>query len=116
VLVQVEDPRTAKAVLDGYVESVLPPDGATLAVRVLPVAEVTRRLVVAGVSVHEAIAERRTLEDVVLSLTGPGSDRVDGAGRTNRPRRRDGDGDHQGSVREMDLGSLFEPRDRVDKP
>jgi hypothetical protein len=29
--------------------------------------------------VHEARAERQTLEDVVLSLTGPGSDRVDAA-------------------------------------
>ena len=42
----------------------------------LPVAEVTRKLVGAGLAVHEVVAERRTLEDVVLSLTGPGSDRV----------------------------------------
>jgi ABC-2 type transport system ATP-binding protein len=79
VLVQVEDPRAAKAVLDGHVESA---DGATLTVRALPVAEVTRRLVVAGIAVHEAVAERRTLEDVVLSMTGPGNDRVDGRGRS----------------------------------
>ena len=75
VLVQVDDPRTAKSVLDGYVESA---DGNGLAVRALPVPEVTRRLVVAGVAVQEVLAERRTLEDVVLALTGPGSDRVDG--------------------------------------
>ena len=68
--------------LDGYVESA---DGATLAVRALPVAEVTRRLVVAGIAVHEAVAERRTLEDVVLGLTGPGNDRVDGRGRVDGP-------------------------------
>jgi ABC-type multidrug transport system ATPase subunit len=110
VFVQVEDPRTAKTVLDGYVESA---DGPTLAVRVLPVAEVTRRLVAAGVAVHEAVAERRTLEDVVLSLTGPGSDRVDGAGRGDRYGGHGGT--PSGPGRETDLGSLFEPR-RVDRP
>ena len=103
VLVQVEDPRAAKTVLDGYVESA---DGSTLAVRVLPVAEVTRRLVRAGVAVHEAVAERRTLEDVVLGLTGPGSDRVDGAGRA----------DPDGSVAEVETRSLFDPRGRVGEP
>jgi len=103
VLVQVEDPRAAKTVLDGYVESA---DGSTLAVRVLPVAEVTRRLVRAGVAVHEAVAERRTLEDVVLGLTGPGSDRVDGAGRA----------DPDGSVAEAEPRSLFDPRGRVGEP
>ena len=74
VLVQVDDPRAAKSVLDGFVESA---DGSSLAVRALPAAEVNRRLVAAGVPVHEIVAERRTLEDVVLDLTGPGSDRVD---------------------------------------
>jgi ABC-type multidrug transport system ATPase subunit len=76
VLVQVDDPQAAKDALNGHVESA---DGSALAIRALPVAEVTRRLVSAGVAVHEAVAERRTLEDVVLALTGPGSDRVDGA-------------------------------------
>ncbi len=91
VLVQVEDPVTAKSVLDGFVESA---DGAALAVRGLPAAEVNRRLVAAGVAVHEVVAERRSLEDVVLALTGSGSDRIDG------------------DVPETDLGSLFEPRHR----
>ena len=95
VLVQVGDPVTAKSVLDGYVESA---DGAALAVRALPAAEVNRRLVAAGVPVHEVVAQRRTLEDVVLGLTGPGSDRVDGA------------------ADETDAGSLFEPRDRGAAP
>jgi ABC-type multidrug transport system ATPase subunit len=98
VLVQVEDPRTAKSVLDGYVESA---DGNGLAIRALPVPEVTRRLVVAGVGVLEVVAERRTLEDVVLTLTGPGSDRVDGTDGV------DGlDGDPAEPV------SLFAPRDQ----
>ena len=82
VLVQVDDPQAAKDALNGHVESA---DGASLAIHSLPVAEVTRRLVGAGVAVHEAVAERRTLEDVVLALTGPGSDRVDGHDGSNDP-------------------------------
>jgi ABC-type multidrug transport system ATPase subunit len=39
-------------------------------------AEVNAELVRAGVRVREIAVERRTLEEVVLSMTGPGSDRV----------------------------------------
>jgi ABC-2 type transport system ATP-binding protein len=106
VLVEVDDPRAASAALDGYVESV---DGTSLAVRVLSVPEVTRRLVGAGVDVQEVRAERRTLEDVVLTLTGPGSDRVDG-GPAPAPAAKE-----QVTVPETDLGSLFEPRDPADR-
>jgi hypothetical protein len=42
------------------------------------VPELTRRLVEAGIGVQEVTPERNTLEGVVLSLTGPGSDRIDG--------------------------------------
>jgi ABC-type multidrug transport system ATPase subunit len=80
VLVELDDAVAARAVLDGHVESAA---GRELVVRGLPVAEVTRRLVDAGLAVHEARPERRSLEDVVLALTGPGSDRVDG-GRSQR--------------------------------
>jgi ABC-2 type transport system ATP-binding protein len=73
VLVELDDATAAKAVFDGQVAAA---EGRRLVVQGLPVAEVTRRLVVAGLPVHEAVAERQTLEDVVLSLTGPGSDRV----------------------------------------
>jgi ABC-type multidrug transport system ATPase subunit len=76
VLVELDDASAAKDVFDGRVESAA---GRRLVVDGLPVAEVTRRLVGAGLAVHEARAERQTLEDVVLSLTGPGSDRVDAA-------------------------------------
>jgi ABC-2 type transport system ATP-binding protein len=75
VLVELDDAVAARAVLDGHVESA---SARELVVRGMPVSEVTRRLVDAGLPVHEARAERRSLEDVVLSLTGPGSDRVDG--------------------------------------
>jgi ABC-2 type transport system ATP-binding protein len=80
VLVRVSDAAAARGVLDGHVESA---NGHAIAVRDLPVAEVTRRLVRADLAVHEVVAERSTLEEVVLRLTGPGSDRVDG-------RRHDG--------------------------
>jgi ABC-2 type transport system ATP-binding protein len=108
VLVEVGDPRAASAALDGYVESV---DGAVLAVRVLPVPEVARRLVGAGVAVLEVRAERRTLEDVVLTLTGPGSDRVDGAGPASPVAQ-----EQPVTVPETDLGSMFEPRSPADRP
>jgi ABC-2 type transport system ATP-binding protein len=73
VLVELDDASAAKAVFDGRVRAA---EGRRLVVEGLPVAEVTRRLVGAGLAVHEVLAERRSLEDVVLSLTGPGSDRV----------------------------------------
>jgi ABC-type multidrug transport system ATPase subunit len=73
VLVELDDATAANAVFDGKVRAA---QGRRLVVEGLPVAEVTRRLVRAGLAVHEARAERQTLEDVVLSLTGPGSDRI----------------------------------------
>jgi ABC-type multidrug transport system ATPase subunit len=73
VVVELDDAPAAKAMFDGQVRAA---EGRRLVVEGLPVAEVTRRLVGAGLAVHEVVAERRTLEDVVLSLTGPGSDRV----------------------------------------
>jgi ABC-2 type transport system ATP-binding protein len=106
VLVQVDDAAVAARALDGYVEAA---EGTSLVLRALPVAEATRRLVGAGIPVHEAVAERQTLEDVVLGLTGPGADRVDGmlAGGT-APAGDD--------VAETDLGSLFEPSRRGEGP
>jgi hypothetical protein len=44
----------------------------------VPVDQLTRRLVEAGIAVHEAVPERLSLEALVLGLTGPGSDRVPG--------------------------------------
>jgi ABC-2 type transport system ATP-binding protein len=86
VLVQLDDAAAARAFLDGHVESAAGPE---LIVRGMPVAEVTRHLVDAGLAVHEARAERRSLEDVVLAMTGPGSDRVD-VGRREPAGAREG--------------------------
>jgi hypothetical protein len=41
--------------------------------------------VTAGVRVSEIAAERRSLEDVVLSVTGSGSDRFGGPARSDDP-------------------------------
>jgi ABC-2 type transport system ATP-binding protein len=95
-LVQVRTPHPAAAVgvLDGRV---VHRDGDLVMVRADDPAALNARLVAAGVAVHELTALRRTLEQVVLELTGPSADRVDrpgGEGRATaeadaaaRPRR-----------------------------
>ncbi len=76
-VLRVEDPDAAQGLLDGRV---LDRDGDRLVVAA-GVPEATRLLVQAGVGVLEAVPQRRRLEDLVLDLTGPGSDR---AGRDSR--------------------------------
>jgi ABC-2 type transport system ATP-binding protein len=75
VEVRVGDPDAALAVLDGHVAE---RRGDRLLVADAAVPELLRRLVERDVEVHEAVPERRTLESLVLELTGPGSDRVAG--------------------------------------
>jgi ABC-type multidrug transport system ATPase subunit len=75
-VVRVGDPAAAHALLDGRVAE---RSGDRLIVTDVPVEELTRRLVGAGIDVLEAVPERDSLESLVLALTGPGSDRVDGA-------------------------------------
>ena len=75
VLVGTPDPAAAMAVLDGQREA---RDGERLVVRHADPAELNALLVAAGVRVNSIDAERRTLEQVVLEVTGPGSDRFGG--------------------------------------
>ena len=75
VILATPDADRAVAMLDGQVDQ---RTGNRLLVREPDPADLNARLVAAGVRVEEIRAERRTLEDVVLSATGPGSDRVDG--------------------------------------
>ena len=72
----VHTPDTGRAVevLDGRVER---RDADRLVVAGTDVAALNSRLVAEGVRVTEIAAERRSLEDVVLAVTGSGSDRVD---------------------------------------
>ncbi len=74
VLVDTPDAGQAAGLLDG---SLAAREGDRLYVRGTDVAELNARLVRAGVRVTEIAAERRTLEQVVLEVTGSGSDRID---------------------------------------
>jgi ABC-type multidrug transport system ATPase subunit len=77
VLVGTPDPAEAAAVLDGQLESRV---GDRLVIRHRDPAALNALLVEAGVRVTSIHAEQRTLEQVVLDVTGPGSDRFGAAG------------------------------------
>ncbi|HEY1486179.1 MAG TPA: ABC transporter ATP-binding protein [Micromonosporaceae bacterium] len=74
IAVETPEPAAAAALLDGRIEH---RDGVHLVVRGDDVATLNTDLVRAGVPVARIAAERRTLESVVLDVTGSGSDRVD---------------------------------------
>jgi ABC-2 type transport system ATP-binding protein len=74
VIVRSPDADRAAAELNGQVAS---RDGDRLIVTGADPAELNTRLVTAGLRVIEIRPERRSLEDLVLALTGPGTDRVD---------------------------------------
>jgi ABC-2 type transport system ATP-binding protein len=78
VIVRTPDINRASALLDGRVER---RDGDRLLVADADPAEVNARLVAAGLRVSEIGPERRSLEDLMLSVTGSGSDRIDATGR-----------------------------------
>jgi ABC-2 type transport system ATP-binding protein len=73
VLLRTPDPAAVVAELDGRV---VDRSGDRLVVRHDDPAALNARLVAAGVRVEELVAERRSLEQVVLELTGHGADRV----------------------------------------
>ena len=73
VLVRTADPDLAVRLLDGRVEA---RDGDLLTVRHDDAAALAALLVGDGARLLELRSERRSLEDVVLGVTGPGSDRV----------------------------------------
>ncbi len=78
VMVRTPDADRASALLDGRVER---RDGDRLLIADADPAEVNARLVAAGLRVSEIGPERRSLEDLMLSVTGSGSDRIDATGR-----------------------------------
>ena len=71
VLVSTDDPERAVATLGGLVER---RDGADLVVRSPDPAALNTRLVEAGVPVRSLVVQRRSLEEIVLDVTGAGSD------------------------------------------
>jgi ABC-2 type transport system ATP-binding protein len=88
-MVRSPDVDRAVEVLDGRVERV---EGDMLLVEAADAAAVNLRLVAAGVRVSEFAPERRSLEDLVLAVTGSGSDRVDrGDDRVGQAADSDGD-------------------------
>jgi ABC-2 type transport system ATP-binding protein len=76
ILISTDDPERAVAALDGFVER---RDGADLVVRSTNPAALNARLVEAGVPVTSLAVQRRTLEEIVLDVTGTGSDQFGGA-------------------------------------
>ena len=78
VVVVTPDPDRAVALLDGRVDARA---GERLTIRSSDPAELNAQLVAAGLRVAELVPRRRTLEEVVLALTRPGTDRMDRTGR-----------------------------------
>jgi len=71
VLISTGDPERAVATLESLVER---RDGEDLVVRAADPAALNARLVAAGVPVRSLALERRSLEEIVLDVTGTGSD------------------------------------------
>jgi ABC-type multidrug transport system ATPase subunit len=74
VMVRSPDADRAAALLDGHLEQ---RDGDRLLVAGADPAELNARLVAAGMRVSEIGPERRSLEALMLAVTGSGSDRID---------------------------------------
>ena len=75
VVVETPDGEQAAALLDGQVER---RDGQQLLVRYSDAAALNARLVGAGLRVSLISPQQRTLEDIVLAVTGTGSDQIGG--------------------------------------
>jgi ABC-type multidrug transport system ATPase subunit len=75
IAVETPDADRVAALLDGQVEQ---RDGLHLLVRGQDAAELNARLVGAGLRVSAIGAHQRTLEEVVLAVTGTGSDHIQG--------------------------------------
>jgi ABC-type multidrug transport system ATPase subunit len=76
IIVESPDAGRAVALLDGRVEG---RSGTRLVVRYDDPAELNARLVQDGIRVTAVNEQRRSLEEIVLAITGAGSDQVDGA-------------------------------------
>ena len=109
-IVHTPDVDKAKELLDGRVELT---EVDRLLVRDTDTALLNAQLVAGGVRVTEISAERRSLEDVVLAVTGSGSDRVDRPVSRGRPPAPapgdDGDVVGQGTMAGPDKASGEQP-------
>jgi ABC-2 type transport system ATP-binding protein len=75
ILLETQDADQVAALLDGQVEH---RDGQQLLVRYPDAAALNARLVGAGLRVSSIGLQQRTLEEIVLSVTGTGSDHIGG--------------------------------------
>jgi ABC-type multidrug transport system ATPase subunit len=75
IVVDTPDADQVAALLDGQVEH---RDGQQLLVRYSDAAALNTRLVGAGLRVSSIGPQQRTLEEIVLAVTGTGSDHIDG--------------------------------------
>jgi ABC-type multidrug transport system ATPase subunit len=75
IVVETPDGEQAAALLDGQVER---RDGQQLLVRYSDAAALNARLVGAGLRVSSIGPQQRTLEEIVLAVTGTGSDHIGG--------------------------------------
>ena len=75
IVVETPDGEQVAALLDGQVER---RDGEQLLVRYSDAAALNARLVGAGLRVSLISPQQRTLEDIVLAVTGTGSDQIGG--------------------------------------
>ncbi len=82
IIVETPDPGRAVALLDGRVED---RDGASLVIRHDDPAALNALLVGRGIRVTAMTAQRRSLEEVVLAITGTGSDQVGDLPAANTP-------------------------------
>ena len=76
ILVHTPDADQAAALLDGQVEQ---RDGQQLLIRCEDAAALNARLVGAGLRVSAIGPHQRTLEEIVLAVTGTGSDQIGGS-------------------------------------
>jgi ABC-2 type transport system ATP-binding protein len=97
VLVSTDNPERAVATLDG---TVLRRDGADLLVKSDDAAALNARLVEAGVPVRSLAVQRRTLEDIVLEVTGAGSDQFSVAGASHTDNGAEGRAEADGHAEE----------------
>jgi ABC-type multidrug transport system ATPase subunit len=90
IIVETPDAGRAVALLDGRVEA---RTAATIIVRHDDPAALNASLVGEGIRVTSMVAQHRSLEEVVLGLTGAGSDQVSGNSQVSGNRQQGGSGE-----------------------
>jgi ABC-type multidrug transport system ATPase subunit len=109
IVVRSPDVERAMAVLNGRVEHT---EGDRLFIRETDPAALNLRLVAARVRVTEMAPERRSLEDLVLRVTGAGADRID----RPRPAGSPGDAGPADVIGDAPVGGTAAPAGSTGEP